>query len=169
MEEIWRDIPGYEGLYQASNLGHIKALEAKRPMKYESGMVRLKDRKGVCRGYMVARVILMTFKPVVGGIHRLCAIRDNDDPTDNRLENLKWLSVTAARQISGARGGASPKKQTRIRGMTHPSAKLTDDQVRAIRCMRKEGASQPEIARCFNVSKDIIGRVVRGETWKHVV
>ena len=27
MKEIWRDIPGFEGLYQASNLGEIKSLE----------------------------------------------------------------------------------------------------------------------------------------------
>lgn len=26
MEEIWRDIEGYEGLYQASNLGRVKSL-----------------------------------------------------------------------------------------------------------------------------------------------
>ena len=26
-KEIWKDIPGYEGLYQASNLGRIKSLD----------------------------------------------------------------------------------------------------------------------------------------------
>ena len=26
MQEIWKDIPGYEGLYQVSNLGRVKAL-----------------------------------------------------------------------------------------------------------------------------------------------
>ncbi len=27
MEEIWKDIPGYEGLYQVSNLGRVKSME----------------------------------------------------------------------------------------------------------------------------------------------
>ena len=27
MEEIWKDIKGYEGLYQVSNLGRIKSLK----------------------------------------------------------------------------------------------------------------------------------------------
>ena len=26
-EEIWKDIPGYEGLYKVSNLGNVKSLE----------------------------------------------------------------------------------------------------------------------------------------------
>ena len=26
MEEVWKDIPGYEGLYQVSNLGRVKSL-----------------------------------------------------------------------------------------------------------------------------------------------
>lgn len=30
MEEIWKDITGYEGLYQVSNFGRIKALNYKR-------------------------------------------------------------------------------------------------------------------------------------------
>ena len=29
MEEIWKDIKGYEGLYQVSNLGRIKSLKRK--------------------------------------------------------------------------------------------------------------------------------------------
>lgn len=30
MTEIWKDVKGYEGLYQISNLGRIKALEKQR-------------------------------------------------------------------------------------------------------------------------------------------
>lgn len=29
MEEIWKDIEGYEGLYQVSNLGNVKSLRKK--------------------------------------------------------------------------------------------------------------------------------------------
>ena len=27
MQEVWKDIPGYEGLYQASSLGNIKSYD----------------------------------------------------------------------------------------------------------------------------------------------
>lgn len=33
MEEIWKDIAGYEGLYQVSNLGTIKSLKTNRILK----------------------------------------------------------------------------------------------------------------------------------------
>ena len=34
MEEIWKDIVGYEGLYQVSNFGRVKSL--KRTVKYKN-------------------------------------------------------------------------------------------------------------------------------------
>lgn len=33
MEEIWKDIPNYEGLYQVSNLGNVKSLNHIRKME----------------------------------------------------------------------------------------------------------------------------------------
>lgn len=33
MEEIWKDIEGYEGLYQISNLGRVKNIKTKRILK----------------------------------------------------------------------------------------------------------------------------------------
>lgn len=33
MTEIWKDIPNYEGLYQASNLGHIKNTRTDKVLK----------------------------------------------------------------------------------------------------------------------------------------
>ena len=35
MEEIWKDIKGYEGLYQVSNLGNVKSLEFRNNNKGE--------------------------------------------------------------------------------------------------------------------------------------
>ena len=29
MEEIWKDVPGYEGRYQVSNMGRVKSFERK--------------------------------------------------------------------------------------------------------------------------------------------
>ena len=34
MEEIWKDIEGYEGLYQISNLGRVKSLKTNKILKY---------------------------------------------------------------------------------------------------------------------------------------
>ena len=36
-EEIWKDIPGYEGLYQASSLGRIKSCQ--KVLRYRNGKI----------------------------------------------------------------------------------------------------------------------------------
>lgn len=47
MEEIWKDIPGYEGLYQVSNLGNVKSLNWKN-----TGEAKNMYLKPHCHGYL---------------------------------------------------------------------------------------------------------------------
>lgn len=39
MSEIWKDIPGYEGMYQASNIGRVRSLD--RVVGYKSDKTRV--------------------------------------------------------------------------------------------------------------------------------
>ena len=41
-EEVWKDIPGYEGLYQVSNMGRVKGLP--RKVNNHTGFIQLKER-----------------------------------------------------------------------------------------------------------------------------
>lgn len=54
------------------------------------------------------------------------------------------------------------------RGVKHPRAKLTEDDVRLIRALSKEGLSQRVIAKKFYVSKRAIEAIVTGTGWKHI-
>jgi hypothetical protein len=47
MEEIWKDIPNYEGLYQASNLGRIKTAKNKTTYTKRHGERKWKERKQI--------------------------------------------------------------------------------------------------------------------------
>ena len=104
MEEIWKDLPTYEGLYQVSNLGNVKSLPRVRTTGtgfYISKEKQLKKYKDI-EGYM--RVCLCKNKKQnVRKVHQLVAMsflnhipegmskvidHINDDKTDNRLENL---------------------------------------------------------------------------------
>lgn len=101
--EIWRDIPGYEGLYQASNLGRIRGLarydtvgrlrkeKIKKPQYGKSGYYIITlCKKGVRKTYAFARIIWESFNgPVPEGM-QLNHI--NEDKTDNRLENLNLMT-----------------------------------------------------------------------------
>ena len=112
MEE-WKDIPGYEGLYEASNLGRIRTAQGKtttsarfdkrvwkqRVMKpkhpntgkREDGRLSLwKD--GEVKDYLVARLIAMAWLglPPEG----YTVNHKNGIWSDNRPENLEWISLS---------------------------------------------------------------------------
>ena len=97
--EIWKDIEGYEGLYQVSNMGRVKSLNYHRTGKegilegYDNGygylQVQLwkdgKDKK--CRiNRLVAQAFLENPEGYTDVNHK------NEDKTNNCVENLEWCS-----------------------------------------------------------------------------
>jgi len=55
-----------------------------------------------------------------------------------------------------------------LRGESHPSAKLTNEQVLQIRELHKQGFSTNVIARNFKVSKWNVEQIVKNKTWTHI-
>lgn len=105
--EVWKDIAGYEGVYQVSNHGRVKSLDrlvkharfglVKRKGKilkpfidtYGYLEVRLcKDGGGVCCS--VHRLVLSAFVPNPENKETVNHI--NENKTDNRVENLEWAT-----------------------------------------------------------------------------
>lgn len=107
MTEIWKDIPGWEGLYQASTLGRIKSLKKERVIfdgKNASYPERIKKYSISTSGYPVVS-LTMNGQTRVFFVHRLLAItfipnpenkpnvdHINRDITDFSLENLRWTT-----------------------------------------------------------------------------
>lgn len=188
MTEIWKDIPGYEGLYQASNLGNIKSLKRKIIRKSANSETfhkyPVKEKIfdfGVDKdGYSTLTLFDCHHKRYKWRAHRLIAItfiqNKTDKPyvnhingikTDNRVENLEWC--TAKENIQHAWKTGLCKSKIGNRGETSPFAKLKNHQVLEIREKYKTGLySQRKLGAEYGVSKDRISDIVKRISWFHI-
>ena len=115
MKEIWKDVNGYEGFYQVSNLGRVKSLDRivknKGLIKKESFIKKgriLKQRTSKSKGLITGYYRVLLTKEKVGKnfcVHKLVAEAFIPNPenkpqvdhintiiSDNRVENLKWVT-----------------------------------------------------------------------------
>ena len=105
MEEIWKDIEGYEGLYQVSNMGNIKSMKRqscdgrysyeefiKKPSYNNYGykiISLMKDRKS--KLFLVHRLVAKAFIP---NPNKLPYINHKDECRDNNIaSNLEWCTA----------------------------------------------------------------------------
>lgn len=106
--EHWKDIKGYEGLYQVSDLGRIKSLERTfrsgknhlNVMTYPSRVIKNKryksgylyivlSKNGVPKKFKIHRLVAQAFCPNPDG--KPCVDHINTKRDDNRAENLRWV------------------------------------------------------------------------------
>ena len=59
-------------------------------------------------------------------------------------------------------------RQHDLKGEEHPLARLTEDDVHAIRAMHANGARTTELATRFHVQRGAISKIVHGRTWRHL-
>jgi len=110
MQEIWKDIVGYEGLYQVSNLGRVKSLE--RTINHKTcygGLYHVKGRilksklekdgyyriglskNKIKKYYRINRLVAETFIP---NPNNYPVVNHKDEnKLNNRVDNLEWCSI----------------------------------------------------------------------------
>lgn len=102
--EVWQDIPGYEGRYQASTDGRIRSMSY---ISYHGGVVPKRMHKGKIlkpsiynkhylrvdikkKHFPIHRLVAKTFIP---NFHNYPFINHKDEnPSNNRVENLEWCT-----------------------------------------------------------------------------
>lgn len=109
MNEIWKDIKGYEGYYQVSNLGRARSLDRividkrgfekkcsgriLKPALYSNGyeFVRFYPKKFNQFTWSIHRIVMNTFKPNVNG-ENLEVNHKDGNKRNNNLDNLEWVT-----------------------------------------------------------------------------
>jgi hypothetical protein len=164
MEEIWKDIKGYEGFYQISNLGRVKTLNFKVAKILKNSLdsrgyyqVKLKDRKS----HLIHHLVMKNFvseKPSPD--HQVNHI--NGVKTDNYLENLEWVT-RSQNMLHAYKLGLNYTLGKK--GSSHPNASITENDVKEI---RKSNLTSKELGEKYNLSYKTICAIRAKKSWKHI-
>ena len=106
--EVWRDIPEYEGLYKISSMGKVK--KSPRVICRDGGEVNYRekllksrtDKKGELvvelnkKSFKITDLIVKTF---IGEKHNHKAVYKNGDIEDSRLENIDYIKIVKPEKI----------------------------------------------------------------------
>lgn len=158
MEEIWKDIKGYDGLYQVSNFGRIKRVTTGRILKGSKdsiGYIRVNLHKNnIPSTEKVHRLVAEAFipnlenKPQVN--HR------DEDKTNNMASNLEWMTAkeninhgTCTQRIS--KSNSVPIIATNVKTGKHK------DFYGLRECSRQLGLSHGNISQCLNGKRKTVG------------
>lgn len=105
--ETWRPIPGWEGFYEASDLGNVRSVERKVSHPF-SGMITIRQRRIKTHPHPAGHRLLMLSRGGVGRgrtrlVHTLIlqafvgprpdgmdGCHNDGNPANNRLSNLRW-------------------------------------------------------------------------------
>lgn len=170
MSEQWKDIPGYEGVYQASTEGRIRSVDRivygrnwytgkpfprrlkghiLRPGRYcKAGHLSVVLGHGDA-GIPVHQLIARTF---IGPQPAKQEVRHkNGDPTDNRIANLEY--------------GTRHENILDVYWQGKAWRTLTADDVRTIRERIEEGDTGRAIARDYGVTPSCISSIKTGRTY----
>lgn len=167
----WRKIPDFEE-YSVSDMGEIRRDSPTR--RNPKSFCVLKPRAGA-KGHLyvnlfkhgkshskyVHRIVLEAF---VGQApkEKPCAAHGNGDPSDNKLQNLRWASY-AENSADSIRHGTSKRPG----GIKHFRAKLTPEKIQIARKMNEDGVSFRKIGAALGVNHMTISNAVNGRSYKN--
>jgi len=159
MSEIWKDIPGFEGCYQASNLGKIKSLPGgKRKSRILNTANKIKNsgyhtvnlwKNGKQITKTVHKCVISAFYGIAEGLE---VNHKNDNKLDNRLSNLEW--TTRALNI-----------QQNVRLQKHNKVRLSTETVIRIRKALKSGMPSLALSKIYGVNYTTVQNIKTNKTW----
>lgn len=173
--EIWKDVEGWEGFYQVSNMGRIKSINRiivrndKKPLPRKEMILKPAKNRG---GYRIIG-LRKCGKNRTCTVHRLVALHFIPNPSnlpevnhkwgdkdDNRACALEWMTSGQNSQHAYDTG-----LNVAARGEKQGSSKLKEIDVIQIKNMLKISNDQIAISKKYGVTSSTISRIKRGIVW----
>lgn len=175
-EEIWRQIPGYKGVYEISNQGGVRSyytrggginFEKVPYVKRPSYGARNRDYVvvGLTKAFKVKfwplhKLLALVFIPNPDPKHKKWVNHIDGDKTNNDLSNLEWCTASE-NQKHAYQTGLRKKNIGEANGRT----KLNKEQVLDI--FHSLGNTY-DLAKEFNVSRGLVSHIKQGKIWADV-
>ena len=172
MKEVWKDVVGYEGYYQVSNLGNVKGLKRnkiKSPTLNTWGykVVSLTKPGTKVKGVFVHRLVAAAFISNLNNKEQVNHI--DGDKTNNCEFNLEWNNQYENMQHAFKLGlNVNPY------GEKHNRAVLTEELYLKCVELREQGLTYTKIAEHVSnkygikIGRTYINAALLGQTWSHI-
>ena len=169
--EIWRDVVGYEGLYNVSDFGRVKSFHNGkiiiRKPAFSNGYLKVSLCKdGSIRTHKIHTLVAKAFIPNPENKPSVNHIDGNK--TNNCVENLEWSTQTENMQHASQIGLL---KHQGLKGSDDPSSKFSDEDIRYIRencILGSKNFGAQAFAKMYGVHSKTISRIVHGEHYAEV-
>jgi len=175
IQEIWKDIKGYEDKYQVSSFGRVRSLDRDINRKgkilkhcYFSNRYTYVSlcKEGTRSNKLIHRLIAQAFIPNPENYPQIN--HKNGIKDDNRLENLEWVSQSMNMKHAFKTGLIKWTKEM-FEGENNPGSKLNNEKVREIRLKLLQGCKGTELAKEYGVYSSQIYKIRDNKAWKHLV
>ena len=172
MKEIWKDIEGYEGIYQVSNTGKVKSLDRKVWNYTKKGRVLKMHNNG--HGYYNlslhgngkdekhAYVHILVAKAFIPNPNNYEQVNHKDfNKSNNCVDNLEWVS--RKQNVLHYRESAYSKKieKTKQKRFTSKTLKRIYDNKAKIISLYNEGYSVVEVGKKLELGRDFVSDVLK--------
>ena len=161
--ENWKEIPGFEGRYEISNLGRVKSLlrgvRILSPVKKSTGYltITLSDSSGVPHQKLLHRLVLIAF---TGKNEEMMTLHNDGNKENNALSNLRWGTAKENAADSALHG-------TVRCGESHRWAKLTEAIICEIRAA-SDKEHKRKMRRKYGLSRQHVNKILGRKMWKHI-
>ena len=156
--EIWKDIKGYEGLYQISNLGNVRSVKREkllRPFENSAGYLRVKLQS---KAWFIHRLVALHFvENPCPGVYTVVNHLDCDRQ-NNAASNMEWTSYKGNTQYAFRLGR---RKAYPVKGYNPKTTETVTFE--SIKESGRNGFAASSVSKCCKGRQ----RMHRGYVWQY--